>query len=83
MARGWESKSVEAQQADHEDRRLASPELEPDEAARLVRRRTLELARVRARADLAVATASAHRAMLEAAIRALDEQLDPSGARPK
>jgi hypothetical protein len=35
----------------------------------------LELTRARARADLALARSPAHRAMLEAAIKALDEQL--------
>jgi hypothetical protein len=41
----------------------------------LARQRTLELARARALADLASATAPAHRRMLEGAIQALDEQL--------
>jgi hypothetical protein len=75
MARGWESKSVEAQQADRErgtERESGTPAPDP---VRLARRRTLELARRRAEADLAAATNPAHRAMLEAAIRALDEQL--------
>jgi hypothetical protein len=68
MARGWESKSVEAQQQDaaHKTRSI-TPE-DPH-------RRTLELARARAVADLAVATVPAHRAMLEKLIAALDEQL--------
>lgn len=76
MARGWESKSVEAQQADREDsgkKRL--PPLPPEEAARLATRRTLELARARAVHDLERATVPAHRSMLEAALAALDEQL--------
>lgn len=68
MARGWESKSVEAQQEDAaRGKRSVTPE-NP-------RRRTLELARARAVADLAVATVPAHRAMLEKLIAALDEQL--------
>ena len=75
MARGWESKSVEAQQADRESPQTAAAPLTPAEAARVERRRTLELARARAVADLAAASRPAHRAMLEAAIRALDEQL--------
>ena len=41
----------------------------------MARRRTLELTRARAQADLAAARSPAHRAMLEAAIKALDEQL--------
>lgn len=75
MARGWESKSVEAQQADREQRRDQTGPASPEEAARLSRRRTLELTRARAMADLAAARSPAHRAMLEAAIKALDEQL--------
>jgi hypothetical protein len=79
MARGWESKSVESQQADRQDRAALAPALAPDETARLERRRTLELARARAAADLEAAVRPAHRAMLEAAIRTLDEQLGRGG----
>ncbi len=75
MARGWESKSVEAQQEDREQDRGAAESLSPEETARLARLRTLELTRARALADLSVARSPAHRAMLESAIRALDEQL--------
>jgi hypothetical protein len=76
MARGWESKSVESQQADRERGEPAGAgPVSADEAARVARRRTLELTRARALSDLASARSSAHRQMLEAAIRALDEQL--------
>jgi hypothetical protein len=76
MARGWESKSVEDQQADRERQpKTLAPPPAPEEAERAARRRTLELARARAHADLAVATSPAHRAMLTAALGALDEQL--------
>ena len=75
VARGWESKSVEAQQADHEAPRSASRALTPDEAARIARRRTLEMARALAVRDLSVAHVPAHRAMLEASIEAIDKQL--------
>jgi hypothetical protein len=75
VARGWESKSVESQQEDRARREAATGPATPEEAARLARRRTLELARARAAADLAAARSPAHRAMLEAALRALDEQL--------
>jgi len=47
----------------------------------LARRKTLELARARARADLEAAQAPAHRQMLEQAIRALDDQLSRLGHR--
>jgi hypothetical protein len=78
MARGWESKSVESQQADRDERQAAGPELTADEAFRRDRRRTLELSRARAAADLAAARVPAHRRMLEEAIRALDDQLRSS-----
>jgi hypothetical protein len=74
MARGWESKSVEAQQADH-DRHKPADAKPPEDAAKAAHRRTLELAKARAQADLAKAKHPAHKTMLEAAIRAIDEQL--------
>jgi hypothetical protein len=46
-----------------------------DQAARVARQRILELAKARAEADLAAAANPAYRAMLEAAIRALESQL--------
>lgn len=75
MARGWESKSVEAQQEDREQSRPAEAPVSPEDAARHAQRRTLELIRARALADLALARSPAHRTMLESALRALDEQL--------
>ena len=76
MARGWESKGVEAQQADREAAVKAPlPELTPEEVARAARRRMLEVARARAVADRANARSPAHRTMLDAAIQALDDQL--------
>jgi len=76
MARGWESKAVEAQQQDlNTSGRKAGPSLSPAQRAALERRRTLELARARTAADLDASTSPAHRAMLEQALRAIDEQL--------
>jgi hypothetical protein len=76
MARGWESKAVEAQQQDlNTSRRQAGASLSPAQRAALERRRTLELARARTAADLDASTSPAHRAMLEQALRAIDEQL--------
>jgi len=76
MARGWESKAVEEQQ--QEAQKAAGPsggKVDPAEAARRAERATLQLARTRALADLQHACAPAHRAMLEAAIRDLDEKI--------
>jgi len=79
MARGWESKSVEAQQDAAADARAAGPALTPEEAARQAERGTLMLARTRALADLQQACAPAHRAMLERAIADLDQRLAALG----
>ena len=67
MARGWESKSVEAQQDAAADAKRSGPPVTPEEAARRAERATLLLARSRALADLQHACAQAHRAMLEQA----------------
>jgi hypothetical protein len=75
MARGFESKMVEFNQEEASRAKTARAALTPAEQGRLDRRRSLELARTRAAADLARATAPAHRRMLEQAIAALDEQL--------
>ena len=75
MARGFESKMVEFQQEEAARRRTAAPTLSEDEQARRTQRQGLELARARAAADLARATAPAHRQMLEQALAALDAQL--------
>jgi hypothetical protein len=75
MARGWESKHVEAQQeAVHAPASPATP-LSPTEIERRTRRATLMLSRTRALADLQHACAPAHRGMLEQAIAELDRQL--------
>ncbi|HEY2433047.1 MAG TPA: hypothetical protein VGI12_10275 [Vicinamibacterales bacterium] len=76
MARGFESKMVEFQQEEAARRKTVNAALTPEERARLERRRGLELARSRATADLAGATAPAHKEMLRRAIAALDEQLN-------
>jgi hypothetical protein len=75
MARGWESKSVEAQQAEAATDRQLGPALSADEAARRVELTTLTLARRRAEADLQSATAAPHRSMLERAIADLDRRI--------
>ncbi len=75
MARGWESKSVEAQQDAAQALRKPGPVVTREEASRQAQRATLMLARTRALADLQQACAPAHRAMLEEAITDLDRQL--------
>ena len=75
MARGWESKSVEAQQDAAERPRVKGPVVTAEQAARKAERDTLMLARTRALADLQKACVPAHRAMLEQAIADLDQRL--------
>lgn len=74
MARGWESKAVEAQQeAAAAARRPAAGN--PGDSARQAERMTLQLARTRALADLQSACAPAYRAMLQQAIEDLDRRI--------
>ena len=75
MARGWESKAIESQQESAADARRLGPAVEPGEVSRQDRHATLMLARTRALADLQLACAPAHRAMLEQAIAELDQRL--------
>jgi hypothetical protein len=76
MARGFESKDVEFQQAEAERSRTRRPARTAQEREVLDRRQTLVLALTRAEADLATATSSAHRQMLEQAIAALRERVE-------
>jgi hypothetical protein len=75
MARGWESKSVEAQQDAAAERPARAANVSTADNARLAERATLSLARTRALADLQVACAAPHRAMLQQAIADLDRRL--------
>jgi hypothetical protein len=75
MARGWESKAVEAQQEEKERSQSARRVWSAEEAQRQDRRRTLELTRARILNDLDHANADAHRRMLGQALAAVDDQL--------
>ena len=75
MARGWESKAVESQQADAASASSSRRRLSDADLAAEARRRDLQLARARVTADLAAATRPAHRTMLERALEELDRQL--------
>jgi hypothetical protein len=74
MARGFESKAVADQQESREAARPAGDPVEID-AARLSRRRTLELSRTDVVRRLASSPAKAHRQMLERALAALDAEI--------
>ena len=79
MARGWESKAVEAQQQEALQRLPKGPALSANDLATRERRRTLELTRTRLVNDLSRASAPAHRQMLEGSIDELDRQLADLG----
>ena len=76
MARGWESKAVEAQQEEAAASRTSRPAVDSADAARQSERATLLLARIHALANLQRACVPAHRAMLEQAIAELDRKLE-------
>lgn len=79
MARGWESKAIEAQQAEASNRQPPGAPISQEDALRRARRATLSLARARAEADLRAATADAHRSMLRRAIADLDRRIADLG----
>jgi len=76
MARGFDSKFVEAQQEEAQRRAAPlKPPMTPEARIREQRRRALELTRTRTQQDLSRAVLPAHRRMLEEAIAALDKQI--------
>ena len=76
MARGWESKSIEQQQAEmSEQRQTSRPRLSPAEQERNRKREGLLLSRERLTQQLEAAANPRHRQMLEQAVAELDRQL--------
>ena len=78
MARGFESKDVEFQQAEATREKSlgrAPTPLSKDEREALARRQTLELSLARARSERAAARSETHRRMLERAIASLEAQV--------
>jgi hypothetical protein len=75
MARGFESKDVEFQQAEAERRNTFGPALTPQQREAQNQRRAVELSLARVKAELAAARTSGHRRMLADAIAALEQQL--------
>jgi hypothetical protein len=75
MARGFESKDVEYQQAEAERSRTRNKPRTAEQREADARRRTLELSLSRAEAELRAATSPVHRRMLEQALEALRERL--------
>ena len=82
MARGWESKSVEAQIDEAETHRSASPENTPSpELLELIRKReTIVLSRTRVVRELQAAQNPRYKAVLNKALADLEAQLSTFAA---
>jgi hypothetical protein len=82
MARGWESKAVEDQIEQANERALRQQSLEdlsPEERARRERLESLRLSRARTLTQLESATRPAHRQMLQRTLRALEAEMEELG----
>jgi len=77
VARGFESKNVEWQQQQAEERRRGDgpAAISAEERAKIERRRSLEMGLAKTRADLVSATRPAHRELLERTLAALEKDL--------
>jgi hypothetical protein len=76
MARGWESKGVEAQQAEASEKSAKGKvKLSPEAAARVRERESLRLSRQRVLQQLESARHATHQKLLREALNALDEKL--------
>jgi hypothetical protein len=76
VARGWESKSVEAQQAEASEKPgIRRPPMSPAEAALYREVEGLRLSRRRIVQELSAQQASRHRKMLEQALADLDQKI--------
>lgn len=82
MARGWESKSVEAQidSAEERSRRRAEPALTPEQIATTREREGIELSRVRVLDNLSTATNPKYREQLERSLEFLNAKLTKLGS---
>jgi hypothetical protein len=75
MARGFESKAVESQQADAQADKQVRRALSAAERAEVERRTTLELALAQTQAEIQAACRPAHREMLRLKLEALKAAL--------
>lgn len=79
MARGWESKAVEAQMEAADERaqkQQGQAELSPEARARQDKLESLRLSRARTLDQLEHATRHAHRQMLQRTLRALEMEIE-------
>ena len=76
MARGWESKSVEAQQAEASEKSAAPRKvMSPSEAARWREKESLRLSRQTVLQQLETTSVARHRELLQASLADLDKRL--------
>jgi hypothetical protein len=76
MARGWESKSVEAQQSEAaEPSHTSATRITPEEAVKLRERESLRLARQRILQQIEASHNPRHRKLLEMSLAELDQRL--------
>jgi hypothetical protein len=76
MARGWESKSVEAQQEEAGNRPAESrPRMTPQEAALWRKRENLRLSRLNLLKQLETSQNPRHRQLLEETLRDLEQKM--------
>jgi len=77
MARGWESKSVEAQieSAAGKQKATAPPELTSDQLERMREKESLELSRTRVQRELAASTNPRYQTILRKALADLEARL--------
>lgn len=81
MARGWESKAVEAQIEEGEGKpNDPPPRLTPQDRELHARRYSLELDRSRLQSQLEVATSSRYREILMKGLKSIEQQLDDLGS---
>lgn len=80
MARGWDSKAVEAQvEAANEEPAQGKPRLSPEQLASQRKKATLTLARAQVLQQLEASSHPRHRTMLESALADLDAELAQLG----
>jgi hypothetical protein len=75
MARGWESKSVEAQMEEAAVSSASKPRLSPEQVEAKQKRETLLLTKKKLEGDLERSPNERHREMLKQAIAEVDKQL--------
>ena len=76
MARGFDSKSVEAQQEEAQRPKSLRPPMTAEEKERATRRAGLELAMAETQAQMGTACRPAHREMLKLRLEAIQAQIE-------